>query len=76
MKSDQLLFAAKNLLLEALETSGADIISHAHGSEQSSIDFWVDGRAYRIGLTLEEQPGAEMHIEPLRPPRPRRRPLA
>jgi hypothetical protein len=72
MKSDQLLFAAKQLLLEALEDGGADIVSHAHGSDEASVDFFVDGRAYSLGLTLAVTDDGATEIEPLRPPRPRR----
>jgi hypothetical protein len=71
-KSDRLLFVAKEILVEALQDGNAEIVSHAFGSNEASIDFFVNGRAYGLGLTLTEFEEPKNEIPPLRAARPRR----
>jgi hypothetical protein len=73
-KTDHLLFAAKELLRDALENSGATILSHGFGADRADIGFEIHGKTFCFALQLTEVPTDEFHIKPspLPPARARR----
>jgi hypothetical protein len=72
IKTDRLLFALRQMVVEALEDNNVEITSRGCSCGKATIEFSHAGGNFGITLTLEEKP---MEIVPLRPPRPRR-PLA
>ena len=54
MNETDLLFKARQLLLQALEVDGVDIAGSGFGMGQADIDVAVDGKNSSISMTLAE----------------------
>jgi hypothetical protein len=69
-KTDPLVFAAKELLRNALQSNGVRILSHGFGADRGDVSFAIHDKYFYLSLELTEVP--EKKMAPLRPARARR----
>jgi RNA 3'-terminal phosphate cyclase len=70
-KTDHVLFAAKEILRDALEHSGVTIISHGFCADRGGdVSFTIHDKTFVFTLTLTEVPTVK--VAPLPPVRARR----
>jgi hypothetical protein len=73
-KTDHLIYAAKEILRDALEHSGATILSHGFAENKADVSFATHNKIFCLTVMLTEVSADETHTKssPLPPARARR----
>jgi hypothetical protein len=71
MPTDHLVYAAKELLRNALQSNGARVITHGFGANGADVSFEIYGKYFSLTLQLTEVPEMKPPT-PLPPVRARR----